>query len=81
MFVLQAVAGMLGMAASGLTLGLVFLGIPWALYTLARVRCTTDETLRVQRDILRELRQMRSGETFEASAPDDTADPPKQPLW
>jgi len=80
MFVLEAVAGMLGMAASGLTLGLVFLGIPWALYTLAHVRRTTDETLRVQRDILRELRRIRSDETSDASAP-DTTEPPKQPLW
>lgn len=59
MVVLQAIVGMLGMAMSGLTLAAVFLGIPWALYVLAHVKRTADETLRVQREILREIRRGR----------------------
>jgi len=81
MIVVEAIIGMLGVAASGLSLALIVLGVPWALYTLARMRRTTDETLRAQREILRELRRIRTGESSDMLASDDTADPPKQPLW
>jgi len=79
MFVLEAIVGMLGMMMSGLTLAAVFLGIPWALYVLAHMKRTTDETLRVQREILREIR--RSAGMGDSAAPDETAGPPKQPFW
>jgi hypothetical protein len=56
----EALLGMLGMAGSLLTLGVVFLGIPWALVTLARMSRATDEILRTQREMLRELRRARA---------------------
>ena len=81
MFVLETIVTMLGIAGSALTVAAVFLGVPWALYTLARVRRTADETLRVQRDILRELRRIRSGELPEGLPSDEIAEPPKQSWW
>jgi hypothetical protein len=81
MTILEAILGMLGAVGSFMTVGVVLLGIPWALYTLARTSRTTDELLRVQRDILRELQRARAGAAPDQPADDETAPPPKQPWW
>jgi hypothetical protein len=60
--------------------GVVFIGVPWAIFAIGHLRQTTDEILVVQREILRQLR--RSVTDLPADAPrDDVARPPKQPFW
>ena len=81
MTILEAILGMLGTVGSLLTVGLIFLGIPWALYTLARTSRATDELLRVQRDILRELRRGPPDAASDQSADDGTSKLPKQSFW
>lgn len=80
MTILESILGMLGMVGSLLTVGVIFLGIPWALYTLGRTSRATDELLRVQRDILRELRRARGNAAPDQSAEGETPEPPKQPF-
>ena len=80
MTILESILGMLGLVGSLLTVGVIFLGIPWALYTLARMSRATDELLRIQRDILRELRRARADAAPDQSTEDETPASPKQPF-
>lgn len=62
-----------------LALGVVFIGIPWAFFTLARTRRNTDEILRIHREILQEIRRARDPSL--AISDDNVANPPNPPFW
>jgi hypothetical protein len=79
MNVLENISGIVGLVGSFLSLGVIFLGIPWALYTLARIARTTDELARLQRDLLRELRRTRTPNADDQPTADETDQSPEHP--
>ena len=81
MTILEGLAGIVGMVGSLVSLGVIFLGIPWALYTLARIARTTDELARLHRDLLREMRRARDPNPVDQPIANEIDQPPKQPLW
>jgi hypothetical protein len=61
--------------------GVILIGVPWALFTIGHTRRATDDILVVQREILRQLRRTATDPPAEAPPRDDVVRPPKQPFW
>ena len=61
--------------------GLVFIGVPWAIFAIVHTRRTTEEILAVQREILRQVRRAAKDPLADEPQRDDVARPPKRPFW
>ncbi|HEY9225881.1 MAG TPA: hypothetical protein VIP11_04495 [Gemmatimonadaceae bacterium] len=78
---MSAIQAIFGIFTYLFAVGVVFIGVPWAFFTVARTRRNTDEILRIQREILHELRRARDASLTDAMAGDEVANPPKVPFW